>query len=121
MVKKSLDWKVAVGGLLIISALTGIALGVGSCAKRENAIKKAAYEQALKNYNPNHSILMGDEVNGKVIDTVSETAELMPVYANINGRKIAVPLRIKTEYVANLNGISKKSGYTVKEKQALNY
>ena len=121
MVKNSLDWKVAVGGLLIISTLTGIALGVGGCLKRKEATEMAAYEQALKGYKPSHEILIGDEINGKVIDTVSEVAELMQVYADINGRTVPVPLRIKTEYVANLNGVSKESGYAVNENRALNY
>ena len=83
----------------------------------------AACKQALDNHVYNHLIRMGDEVNGEVIDTISETAELMPLYADINGKKIAVPLNIKIKYLAEHNGIptSGKDGYAVKEGQILKF
>lgn len=116
--------KRAVPAVLFLGLLgLGLFKGVGELImqpKRQQA-RMAAYERALKSYNPNHLIRMGDEVNGNVIDTVSETADLMPVYAVIGGKNVLVPLDKRIEYVANLNGISKESGYDVKPETVLEY
>lgn len=90
--------------------------------KREQAIM-AAYKSALKNYKPVHTIRMGEVVNGEVIDTVSETANMMTLYADIDGKQIPVPLGIKTEYLARYNGIPTegKNGYNVGPEDVLEY
>ena len=117
------DAKIAAGTFLAVTLLWA-SVGLPLHLQNKNHEKiTAAYKRVLANYKPNHTIRMGDEVNGEVIDTVRETANLMQVYVDINGKQTPVPLGIKTEYLARHNGIPTegKNGYNVGPETVLEY
>ena len=65
----------------------------------EQQARVAAYELALKNYNPSHQIIMGNDG----VYNLQQVAKKMDVYAIIGGKKVEIPISKKISYLEKIN------------------
>jgi len=114
---KMMSLKEKIIASLVTAGLFGIVTGVAVHESNTNRKRMQAYQEALSQYIPANTHIV------KVGETLGEIAEKMPVYASINGKKVLVPLDLRTTYLTELNKIPTKGryGYIIHPRQEIKY